>query len=162
MHRLGLIVRVFAFIGLVGLIYWKFMYTPPIPKESVVCFDQQGQQVVIDPNKPSIISFYQTWCSDCVRETPVLHEFAELYKIPIYFISDEPAEKVAKFRARFADTTIPFYSSKQTLASIGIKKFPTVNFYNARGELVIQKLEVVDSTDLNLFLVKIGVVPHLD
>ena len=148
---LSLIFKGAALLGILALIYWKFVYTPDVVLESIDCYDIHDQKVNMQTGRPAIVSFYQTWCSDCRRETPVLDSFAKANGIDLYFISDEPTEKTTKFKELFPAVTC-FYFSKKSMAEIGIKKYPTVYFFNSKGKLVMKKLEVVDASDLQGFL----------
>lgn len=147
----GVAFKAVAFIGFLALLYFKFGHTPDLAYESIECYDSSGQKVNMSTGNPAIISFYQTWCSDCRRETPVLDSFSKANGVDLYLISDEPEEKTAKFKAKFPAVSA-FYSSKKTLNEIGIKKYPTVYFFTRDGELVFKKLEVVDQSDLDNYL----------
>lgn len=94
-----------------------------------------------------IVSCYQTWCVDCVRETPVLNELAEKInssKFTVLYISDESEEKVNKFRKRFAADKILFTKSEKRLADLGIRSFPSTFLLNKKGEVIMTRLEGYD------------------
>lgn len=152
--NLGLVFKGIALVGLLALIYWKYGYTPSMTIETIEMYDDHGTKHTISSGQPAIISFYQTWCSDCVRETPVLHEFAQKNGINLYLISDESADKIAKFKARF-EGNLPFYHSQKPLSEVGIKKYPTVYFFDKNGKLLFKRLEVVEPKDLEDYLSKI-------
>jgi thiol-disulfide isomerase/thioredoxin len=147
----GIAFRAFALVGILALVYWKFMYTPNVAYSSIDCYDDSGQKVDMNTGNPAMVSFYQTWCADCRRETPVLDSFSKLHGIDLYLISDESIEKTEKFRSLFPQVT-RFYHSKKSLSEIGIKKFPTVYFFTKEGTLVFKKLEVVEKSDLDNYL----------
>lgn len=97
--------------------------------------------------KVVIVSCYQTWCGDCARETPVLNELAEKLNSPqftVLYISDEPAEKVNRFRNRFQSDKIVFAKSEKRLAELGIRSFPSTFLLNKNGEVLKTKLEGYD------------------
>jgi thiol-disulfide isomerase/thioredoxin len=94
-----------------------------------------------------IVSCYQTWCGDCARETPVLNELAEKInspKLTVLYISDEPQEKVNRFRKRFQSERIVYTKSEKRLAALGIRSFPSTFLLNKRGEVTETKLEGYD------------------
>ena len=144
--------KIIVVLAILSFVYWKFVYTPKIDLVPIQIQDEMGRAVQPEPDKPIIVSFYQTWCSDCVRETPILAKFAKENNIALYFITDESVEKVIKFKSRFSDTTLPFYYSNKPLAEYGIKKYPTVCFFDKHGKPLFQKLEVVDPSDLASYL----------
>lgn len=97
--------------------------------------------------KVVIVSCFQTWCSDCAGETPVLNSLAGNLNpdnFIIIYITDEGSDKLQSFRARFASDNILFTFSKKSLASLGIHVYPTTFLLNKKGEVVITKLEGYD------------------
>lgn len=94
-----------------------------------------------------IVSCYQTWCGDCARETPGLNQLAEKINSPkftVLYISDEPEEKVNRFRKRFASDKILYTKSEKRLGELGIRSFPSTFLINKKGEVVETKLEGYD------------------
>lgn len=94
-----------------------------------------------------IVSYYQTWCGDCARETPVLNELAtklqgESFKV--LYVSHEDEAKVSNFRQRFASDKISFLKSQQGPADFGIRVYPTTFLINKNGEVVKTKSEGYD------------------
>ncbi|MES2847769.1 MAG: redoxin family protein [Bacteroidota bacterium] len=124
-----------------------------IPKMSF-----QTEQLTILDNKQTtsidalkgnvvIVSCYQTWCGDCARETPWLNELAATInssKFTVLYISDEPEEKVTRFRKRFDSDKILFTNSEKRLGELGIRSFPSTFLLNKKGEVVKTKLESYD------------------
>lgn len=97
--------------------------------------------------KVVIVSCYQTWCGDCARETPWLNELAatiDSSRFTVLYISDEPEEKVNRFRNRFASGRIVFAKSENRLGELGIRSFPSTFLLNKKGEVVKTKLEGYD------------------
>ena len=94
-----------------------------------------------------IVSCYQTWCGDCARETPGLNELATKInssQFTVLYISDEPEEKVNKFRQRFASDKILFVKTGKRISELGIRSFPSTFLLNKNGEVFITKLEGYD------------------
>ncbi len=154
MKNFGVIFKFIALIGVIGLIYWKFFYTPDTHLSYVQAYDSKGVVVRTNTGRPAIVSYYQTWCADCIRETPVLSKFSRENGIDLYLISDESEEKINKFKSRL-EPNLPFYNTIQSLSSLGIKKFPTVYFFDKTGKMLFKKLEVVNEEDLKKFLSQI-------
>lgn len=94
--------------------------------------------------KVVIVSCYQTWCGDCARETPWLNELATQINSPdfaVLYISDEPDEKINRFRKRFDSDRILFTTSAKRLGDLGIRSFPSTFLLNKKGEVIKTKLE---------------------
>jgi len=94
-----------------------------------------------------IVSCYQTWCGDCARETPWLNELATHINTPdfkVLYISDEPEEKVTRFRKRFDSDKIVFTQSTKRLGELGIRSFPSTFLLDKNGQVVKTKLEGYD------------------
>lgn len=110
--------------------------------------------VSVDDNKPMtlhdykekviIVSCYQTWCTDCARETPVLNQLAASIASPnfkIIYVSDEDATAVTAFRQRFSSANILFARYLQPMSAAGISVFPTTFLLDKNGEVIKTKLE---------------------
>jgi thiol-disulfide isomerase/thioredoxin len=91
-----------------------------------------------------IVSFFQSWCVDCAKETPHLNELASSYnsdKFKVLYISDEDVSKIESFKNRFPTDKIIFAKSTSSLSSLGIHVYPTTYLLNKKGETVLAKLE---------------------
>lgn len=97
--------------------------------------------------KVCIISYFQTWCSDCVKEQPELKKLSELFgpdSLLIAMISDEPLYKINAFRNRF-DSGLKFYKTNTALKKdLGISGFPTTYLLDKKGNVVIMKVEGIN------------------
>jgi thiol-disulfide isomerase/thioredoxin len=94
-----------------------------------------------------IVSCFQTWCSDCAGETPVLNQLAvnlNSDKFKIIYITDEGNDKLKSFRSRLPSDKILFTYSAKSLASLGIHVYPTTFLLNKSGDVVKTKLEGYD------------------
>lgn len=131
--------------------YFLFFYpSTDIKIDNPEVKDERGNAVNIDLNRPRIYSFFQTWCSDCVRETPVLVSFAKENDVDLYIITDEDSTKVNKYKSRWDFEFDVFYSDKK-LKDIGIKRYPTIMMFNGT-DLIETKLEAISNDDLDKFL----------
>ena len=75
-----------------------------------------------------IVSCYQTWCTDCARETSILNELATKIhsnKFQVIYVSDEDVVKINSFRQRFLSDKILFTQYPGIMSSLGIHTFPT-------------------------------------
>jgi thiol-disulfide isomerase/thioredoxin len=97
--------------------------------------------------KVVIVSCFQTWCSDCAGETPVLNQLAANLnsdKFKIIYITDEGNDKLKSFRNRLPSDKILFTYSAKSLVSLGIHVYPTTFLLNKKGDVVKTKLEGYD------------------
>lgn len=97
-------------------------------------------------NKVVIISFFQTWCGDCVKEQPDLQKLKQKFggKLEILMISDEPAELIAQFKDRFQSPLSFYHSSLHLKTDLEIRAYPTTYLFNQKGEVEIKKVEGID------------------
>lgn len=115
----------------------------------------QGERLAFPMDKPYILCYFQTWCKDCITETPCLMDFSTKNSIPIYFVTDEDTILLKKYRARFP-YELPIYISKTRLKEKGILLFPTVYFYGKNHERIFHKMERIDSAELTKYLLKLN------
>jgi thiol-disulfide isomerase/thioredoxin len=94
-------------------------------------------------NKILIVSYFQTWCGDCVKEQPQLQQLKQRYNdtLEILMVSDEPLSKIAAFKARF-QSGLNFYHSTQKLkADLGVSAYPTTYLLDKKGKILLKKVE---------------------
>ena len=143
-----IVLLLLAFVGY--RIVKRYLLVPEMSfqSEQLTILDSK-QTTSIDALKGNvaIVSVYQTWCGDCARETPWLNELATKInseKFKVLYISDEPEEKVTRFRERFDSDKIVFAKSGKGPAELGIRSFPSTFLLNKKGEVVKTKLEGYD------------------
>lgn len=117
---------------------------PENPFFSSQLVDLEGNK--FDPNQPKesvfVVSYFQTWCSDCVKEQPELLKLESHFKgqnFKVLMISDEPVELITKFKEKF-QSQLSFYQLQVPIKSIGISRFPTTYLIDKNG--VVQELKV--------------------
>ena len=92
----------------------------------------------------AIVSFFQTWCRDCLEEIPAFNELAATVNSPrfkILCISDEDKDLINAYQNRFTSGNILFAHSTKNLESLGIHVYPTTYLLNKNGEVILSKLE---------------------
>jgi peroxiredoxin len=99
-----------------------------------------------DPNQLKesvfVVSYFQTWCSDCVKEQPELLKLETHFKgqnFKVLMVSDEPTELLVKFKEKF-QSQLSFYQLQVPIKSIGISRFPTTYLIDKNG--VVQEVKV--------------------
>ncbi len=98
--------------------------------------------------KVYILSYFQTWCSDCVKEQPQLLKLQEKFgkdKLEILMVSDEPALLIDTFRQLFK-SPLDFYHTSVHLKGpqVGVKGFPTTYLINKKGRIEVLKVEGIN------------------
>lgn len=98
-------------------------------------------------DKLYIVSYFQTWCSDCLEEKPQLEALIDKYgeeNIQVVLVSDEPIEKLSAYREKFK-TQLPIYHSEKALKDdLGIRAFPTTFLFDKNGKLIRKTVEGMD------------------
>jgi thiol-disulfide isomerase/thioredoxin len=141
-----------GFIFIAWAIKWyKYKtYPPKMEFSNVALFTVDGNvKTSISHYKGNvlIISCFQTWCSACVAETPLLNELAAKIndeKFKILYVTDEGNHKLASFRKRLASENIVFLYAQQKLAKLGIHVYPTTFLLNKNGAVIKTTLEGYD------------------
>jgi len=98
--------------------------------------------------KVYILSYFQTWCGDCVKEQPQLQKLQEKFgadKLEILMVSDEPIGKIDTFKNRF-QSELNFYHSALRLKGpeLGVRKFPTTYLISKKGKVAELKEEGIN------------------
>ena len=143
-----IIVFAFALIAIIFL-YNKFRVAPSLPGDSVVLLDSSGVATRFTQLPPGekIITFYASWCGDCLSEMKTLNEvYAQLNGLPIYVITDEGLEKMNDFADR-KKYPFQFYTLKVPFSEINIHSIPVTYILNAKGEIVYEKVGAINWKD---------------
>lgn len=98
-------------------------------------------------DKVYIISFFQTWCSDCVKEQPELKKLIDHFgsdKLEVLLVSDEPMEKLKAFSDKFSSGLKILRTPKSLKGDLGVRAFPTTYLFSKEGKMLIKKVEGID------------------
>ena len=148
---------IFLLALLTGLGYlgYYFYYIPYFDNNQMGISNAEGQRIKFPKDRPYILCYIQTWCKDCISETPCLMDFSQKNNIPIYFVTDEDTILMKKYRARFP-YELPIYYTQTRLKEKGILLFPTAFFYGEENKLLYNKMERIDSVELSHYLEKLN------
>lgn len=97
--------------------------------------------------KVCIVSYFQTWCSDCVKEQPELQKLQQRFgsdSLLVLMVSDEPPEKIAAFKAQFQSNLKFYHTSVSLKKDLGIKGFPTTYLLNKQSIVEDMKIEGIN------------------
>ncbi len=121
---------------------------PELQTETIVLKDETHQSVTISDYKGKyiLVSYFQTWCGDCIQELKSIDDLqikAGKENIKIIMISDEPWTKISRFKEKYCNT-LDYYQSKESLRSQGIHIFPTTFLLDRNGNTLISKTQRFD------------------
>lgn len=134
----------------IGLIYWgykNYLSTLCINFEKVVVKKEgtgEETNLLKLQGKVTLVAFFQTWCSDCIKEMPTiiaLQNTIQNENLKVILVTDESAEKLEKFKARFPDFIFDYYLTKEKLPTFGIRKYPTTYLVDQKGNILKSTLE---------------------
>ncbi len=145
--------RIYTLLGffiafLIGMyVYNKYNVAPKIDISKLEIIDESSQKFDIKSlkGKKVIISFYASWCPNCIDELKLLNKIKneKLADITILAITDESIEKLVSFRDK---KQYPFTFLKLTkpFSDIGIVSIPTVYLVNTKNEVVYDEVGYVN------------------
>lgn len=142
-----------VFISIVAIaaglwFYIGYKKAPSLPAYENDVKNEQGQTIKIADFKGQyvLVSYFQTWCSDCIKELPTIDNLQARVgknKLTVLMISDEGWEKIDHFKEKYCNT-LDFYQSVKTLREQNIRVFPTTYLLNKEGVVIMSKLEGYD------------------
>jgi len=127
--------------------YLKHTVVPPFPafEHPMTTLDEKLVNIKDSQSDYYLVSYFQTWCGDCVKEQPELLKLKQRFgdSIAILMVSDEGIEKITAFKARF-NSQLDFYNSSKTLKSIDITRYPTTFLINKEGKTIDVRVEGIN------------------
>ena len=148
--------RIYTLLGffiafLIGMyVYNKYNVAPKIDISKLEISDEASQKFDIKSlkGKKVIISFYASWCPNCIDELKVLNEIKneKLADITILAITDESLEKLTAFKDK-KQYPFTFLKLTKSFSDIGIFSIPTVYLLNTKNEIVYDKVGYVNWDD---------------
>ena len=134
------------FIGFaVAAWYYRAYKMPPkLNEETSELINEEGNAVHLSDlrGKYVLLSYFQTWCGDCIQELEsmdLLQSKIGKNRIRILLISDEPWEKIKRFKEKYGNT-MDYYQSAETLKSQNIRVFPTSFLLDPTGKVILSKI----------------------
>lgn len=127
-----------------------------LPKDLVLS-DITGQPVNLQTyqGQPLVINFWATWCPPCVREMPLLAEYAQQDGVTVVLINQ--GENVETIQAYLDQAGLSFehmlLDPRQTaLQAMQVRGLPTTLFFDAQGRLLNEHLGEVHEPQLQAFM----------
>jgi peroxiredoxin len=140
-----------AIIGVMGLyLFNKYNVAPSIDIAKLEVVDQDTNTVNLNDykGKKVIVSFYASWCPNCIEELQILNSIKnqKLADVEVLAITDESIEKLVKFKNK-TQYPFTFLTLKGNFSDIGIASIPTTYILNAKGEIVYNKVGYIQWDD---------------
>lgn len=141
----------FFIVFLIGMyLYNKYNVAPKIDISTLEIVDERSQKFDIKllTGKKIIISFYASWCPNCLDELKVLNKIKneKLADITILAITDEPMEKLISFKEK-KQYPFTFLKLTKSFNQIGVFSIPTVYLLNTKNEIVYDNVGYVNWED---------------
>lgn len=146
---LSIIVLIAGFLFLGIKLYYKNVAPQMNFQNTVLTLLSNNTKTTINDLRGQVVmvSFFQSWCIDCAKETPILNELTTAInndKFKTLYISDENVHKIEGFKSRFLSDKIVFAKCNEPFSSLGIHVYPTTYLLNKKGKTVLVKLEGYD------------------
>ena len=146
-----LIYGLLAILGLIVLFFYnKYRVAPSVDLHKLEIVSENAQPFNINDlkGKKLIVSFYASWCGNCIEELEVINKIknTELKDIEVVCITDESFEKLSQFKE---GTGYPFLflKLKKQFPEIGINSIPVTYIVNEKLEVVEENLGYIDWND---------------
>lgn len=130
-------------IGLLAFWWMRYKTVPSIDVSSIaIQIDSQSPSVSLSKviTRPSVVHYYASWCGPCMRELPLVVDFASAHpEFDVLFISDDPWTKIEALKQKASLSNLWYYHVN-SLKEIGIYSIPVSYFTNEKGQIVFSNL----------------------
>jgi peroxiredoxin len=145
------IILVIAILGVLGLYFYnKYNVAPTIDIAKLDVVDQDTNKFDISSlkGKKVIVSFYASWCPNCIEELKVLNSIKnqKLSDVEVLAITDESIEKLVAFKNK-TQYPFTFLTITAQFPEIGINSIPVTYLLNTKGEIVYNNVGYVEWND---------------
>ena len=133
----------------VVFLYRKYRVAPKLEFTHLELMDRDGKIQTFGNLKSGkkIISFYASWCGDCIKELKELNQVsAEFSSIEILAITDEGLGKMIDFSSR-KNYPFVFYTLRIPFSDLSINSIPVTYVLNEKGEVIYEKVGAVSWKD---------------
>ena len=150
------IILAIAILAIIGMYFYnKYKVAPTIQVDKLEILNEDTTKFEISSlkGKKVIISFYGSWCPNCLEELEILNSIKneKLNDIEILAITDESMEKLTSFKNK-KQYPFTFLKLNASFPEIGIASIPTTYLLNTKGEIVYNKVGYIqwdDESNLN-------------
>ena len=137
--------------GLIALFYYnKYKMVPSIDIKKLEIINESGERFDINSlrGKKLIVSFYASWCGNCLEEMQEINKIknTELKDIEVICLTDESIEHLIQFKES-KGYPFTFLKLKKNFQDINIYSIPVTYIVNEKMEVVEEYLGYVDWND---------------
>ena len=142
------VVLIVALVVFAGIKVWNHFHMPELPIGKTTLLKADGSQLETNNIKQPylLISCFQSWCGDCIRESPSIKALQEKVgeeKLAVLLVSDEDWGKINRF-SQLSKTGLPVYQSNKSLNELGVRVFPSTWLLGPERKILLAKLEGYD------------------
>jgi peroxiredoxin len=149
-NRVILIVFVAVAALLIFYFYHKYRMAPDIELQKLEVLNEKGEPFDLNSlkGKKLVISFYASWCGNCLQELRDLNKIkaSELSDIEIVCITDESLEKLMDFKEKTGYSYL-FLKLKKQFPEIGINSIPVTYIVNRELKVVEEHVGYIQWND---------------
>lgn len=144
----SIIILFFIGFAAAAWLYRAYKMPPELNEKASELVNEEGTTAQISDFKGKyiLVNYFQTWCGECIQELEgmdALQTKVGKDRIKVMLISDEPWEKIKRFKEKYCNT-LDYYQSAKTLNSQNIRVFPTSFLLNPSGEVILSKIHSVE------------------
>ena len=113
---------------------------------ALITLDSQALDMKSLKGKVCVVSYFQTWCGDCVQEQPELQKLQNRFgdSLTILMVSDEPISKIKAFKERFQSNLSFYHSDAKLKTDVGVSAYPTTILIDKKGKEKLKRVEGID------------------
>lgn len=139
-------VLLIVLLAIGGWFYQRYYVAPSINFSDIKVYDLYGNAILLNNDKPTVISFYETWCPPCQQEIQWMNEAYLTMQNEFNFIvvSSEKVEKLAPVAKAYQ---LPIYQLANSRKDFGVYSIPTVFIFDTDGKLVFNHVGLIDFRD---------------
>ncbi len=142
-----------AFIIIVFLGYYFYKRYRIAPSQILTHLDLVDASNTLFPvenlvGKPLVLTFYASWCSDCLKEMPAMQAAIskELKGLKVYAVTDESIEKLNYFKNNHNYDFI-YLKLNKAFKFYDIHAIPTTYIFDKKGNMIYSHVGFIDWTD---------------
>jgi peroxiredoxin len=140
-----------AIIAVAGLYFYnKYNVAPQIEISKLEIIDQDTVRFDFNTlkGKKVIVSFYASWCPNCIEELKLLNKVKpiKLANVEVVAVTDESLTELSTFKDQ-KGYPFTFLKLNNAFGNIGIASIPTTYLLNTKGEIVYNKVGYIDWED---------------
>ncbi len=112
----------------------------------LITLDSQTLDMKSLKGKVCVVSYFQTWCGDCVKEQPELQKLQNRFgdSLVILMVSDEPIDKIKAFKEKFQSNLMFYHSNSKLKTDVGVSAYPTTILIDKKGKEKLKRVEGID------------------